>query len=362
MIPWAKPEFWGDEQDFVVDALDSTWISGGPYVEQLESEFRQYLDCPYALTSCNGTAALHLAFLGLNLKAEDEVIVPGYAFMGAANVACLMGALPVFADIDPHTWCITAETIEKCISPRTRAIVVIHTYGNVCEMDEILSLAKNKQIPVIEDTAEALASKYKSKMTGTMGTIGTYSFHATKTITTGEGGMVTTADQDIYERMWLYRNHGMLRKVYYWHELTGHNFRLTNLQAALGCAQFRHIDKIIEERKRVHQTYRQLLQNTPGITLQHYSTNADAVLWAMAVRLDQHNFPQGRDAVMKQMHAADIETRPGFYAASQLEHFCVSAPPLPISEEISPQVISLPTFPTLQDDQIEYICETLKNC
>ena len=358
-IPWAKPTFWGNEQDYVVEALNSTWISGGPFVERFEKDFSKYTGSPFALTNSNGTTAIHLAYLALGLKPGDEVIIPGFGFLAAANLALQFGAKPIFAEVDPETWLVTAQEIKKCLSPKTKIIVPIHSYGNVCEMDKILELAHNHNIPVVEDAAEAFASQYKGYQSGTVGTIGTFSFQATKIITTGEGGMTVTANEELYNRMALYRSHGMLRKTYYWHELPGHNFRLTNLQAALGCAQLEKLDHIIRERNRVYSHYKKYLFNIYGITPQYISPNVEPVLWAMAIKLDTRAYPQGRDEVIKQLAHLNIETRPGFYSPSFMDFY--PCPKLPICEEISKQVISLPTFPSLKNDEIEYICNSLIN-
>jgi len=358
-IPWAKPDFWGKEQDYVLEALQSTWISGGPFVVRFEREFADYCNVPYALTSSNGTTALQMAYLALGIKPGDEVIVPGFSFLAVANVAIHIGATPVFAEVDPSTWCVRAEDIEKCLSPRTKLIVPVHTYGNVCSMDDILALGRKHNIPVVEDTAEAFASRYHGHLAGTMGIIGSFSFQATKMITTGEGGMVITADEELNNKMALYRSHGLLRKTYYWHELAGYNFRLTNLQAALGVAQMERLDIIISERKRVYRTYRSYMDNLSGITMQFYAPDADVVPWAIAIILDPIAFPQGRDMVINQMKESRIETRPGFYTPSQMPHI-YNCPALPVCESIAQQVISLPTYPTLKNEQIEYICNTLK--
>ena len=283
-IPWAKPDFWGNEEKYMVEALTSTWISGGAFVDQLEHDFAQYSNVRHALTASNGTTALHMAYLALELKPGDEVILPGFAFMGAANMALYTGAKPVFAEVDPRTWCVTADEVEKCISVRTKLIVPVHTYGNVCDMDSIMELANKHNIAVVEDTAEAFASRYKGKLAGTYSLIGTYSFQATKTITTGEGGMVVTNEDELYDRMALYRSHGMRRKRYYWHDLVGHNFRLTNLQAALGVAQMERLETIIFERKRVHRQYQSLLSENPGVTLQYYQPEVDGVLWGSCAK------------------------------------------------------------------------------
>jgi perosamine synthetase len=358
-IPWAKPDFWGNEQKYVADALISTWISGGPFLDRFENDFAQYCGVRHALTSSNGTTALHMAYLALGLKAGDEVILPGFAFMGAANMALYVGVQPVFTDVDPQTWCLSVAEIEKHLTPRTKLIVPIHTYGNVCEMDSIMQLADSRGIAVVEDVAEAFACQYKNRLAGAFGAIGTFSFQATKTITTGEGGMVITSDENLYDRMALYRSHGMRRKQYYWHDLVGHNFRLTNLQAAVGVAQMEKLDEIVKERKRVHSQYRDFLSNVPGLTLQYFPPEVDSVLWAIALKLDPIAFPQGRDTVIAEMMQAGVETRPGFVAPRFMYHI-YACPELPVTEELSKNVLSLPTYPTLQNEQIFFICDQLK--
>jgi perosamine synthetase len=357
IIPWAKPQFSGKEQTYISDAINSTWISGGPYVDSLECVFSDYVKSPFALATSNGTTAIHMAYLALGLKPGDEVVIPGFGFLAAANLALQFRAKPIFAEVDPKTWLVTAAAIEECLSTETKIIIPIHSYGNVCEMDTICKLAQDHDIPVIEDTAEAFASTYKGHQAGSMGSIGTYSFQATKTITTGEGGMVVTKNEDLFKTMALYRSHGLLRKIHYWHELPGNNFRLTNLQAAVGCAQMEMLNQFIHERDRVHTQYKKFLPNKQGITLQHFASNVKPVLWAMAIKLDQDSYPQGRDKVIEQMQKLHIETRPGFYAPSFMEFY--SCPNLPVCEEISKQVISLPTFTSLQNEQIEYICDSL---
>jgi len=357
-IPWAKPNLYGNEKDLVAQALQSTWISDGTFVDRFENVVANLIDSKFVLSVSNGTAAIHAAYLSLGIKPGDEIIVPGFGFLAAANIALQMGATPVFAEVDKETWCLNSDGIEKCLSPKTKAIVVVHTYGNVCKMDGIMELSYEKKVPVIEDAAESFASKYKGRYAGSIGNIGSFSFQATKTITTGEGGMVVTNDKELNDRMSLYRNHGMLRKTYYWHELAGYNFRLTNLNAALGCAQLEHLDEIIKDRKRVHLSYIKYLGNEDGITLQKFSNDVEPVMWAFAAKLDPKTFYQGRDKVIEQMKKQQIETRPGFYPPTLMKHLYNSAP-LPICEEIGLNVISLPTFTSLSDEQIGYICESL---
>src|SRR3989442_6381560 len=169
MIPYAQPSFFGAEEAYLVEAFRSTWISGGAFVDRFEEDFRRYCGTRYAVTASNGTTALHMAYLALGIKHGDEVIVPGFGFLAAANIALHVGARAVCAEVDPDTWCMTAREIEPCISPRTRLIVPVHTYGNVCDMDPILSLARHYRIAVVEDAAEAFPSRYRGRLAGTLG-------------------------------------------------------------------------------------------------------------------------------------------------------------------------------------------------
>lgn len=359
-IPWASPNYWGNEQRYVVDALESSWISGGPYVDRLEEDFARFCNTPYAVSASNGTTALHMAYLALNIGYGDEVIVPGFGFMAAANIALHVGAKPVFCEVSSKSWCMTVNDVEKCITPKTKAIVPIHTYGNVCDMTPILELAKSKNLIVIEDAAEAIGSKYMGLIAGTIAPVGIYSFHATKTITTGEGGAAVTNSTELRDKMRLFRSHGMSSKRY-WHEVAGHNFRLTNLNAAIGCAQLEQISVIVRERERVYQTYKNLLEDMDGVILQQYSDQVEPVVWAIAVELKESAFPQGRDDVIDKLKQFGIETRPGFYSANTMPHI-YGEMSLPICEKLSQQVISLPSSPTLTEEEIQYVCNRFKLC
>lgn len=359
-ISWAGPHFWGNEEAYVVEALRSSWISGGAYVERLEDDFARFCGSPHVVSASNGTTALHMAYLALGIGAGDEVIVPAFGFMGAANVALHVGAKPVFSDVDPATWCMTVADIEKCITSKTKAIVPIHTYGNVCEMAAIMELADSRGLTVIEDAAEAIGSRYRGRCAGTIAPVGIYSFHATKTITTGEGGAAVTASTELRDRMRLFRSHGMAAKRY-WHEVAGHNFRLTNLQAAIGCAQLEQVDTIIGHRARVHDAYVKRLPRIDGLSLQHFTADVDAVVWAIAVKLDPAAFPQGRDALIEQLKQLGIETRPGFYDSNAMPHLYEHSQ-TPHSDTISRQIISFPSSPTLTEDEIEFVCASLSSC
>jgi perosamine synthetase len=355
MIPYSKPSICGKESEFVTDAIKSTWLSGGEYIDRLEKWFSSRLDSKHTILVSNGTTALQLAFMGLGIGVGDEVIVPGFGFMAAGNLLLHIGAKPVFADVDPHTWCMSALDIEKKFTDKTKAVVVIHSYGNVCDMDDIMTLIKD--VPVIEDGAEALFSTYNGRQCGTIGTIGTFSMHATKTITTGEGGFVLCDDDKLAELMVTIRSHGLPVRGSYNHVLAGHNFRLTNLQAAFGCAQVENADWVISERQRVYETYKKLLNGQDGITMQLVTNGVDPIMWVIGVRLSTESYPQGRDTVVKQMKSLGVETRPGFVPSSRLGYF--PAHSVPISESLGESVMSLPSYPLLTDAEISTVCEQL---
>lgn len=362
-IPWAQPKLFGDESELVLDALESTWISGGPYVEEMERVIPEHLGCKFGVTVSNGTTALQAALLALDIGPGDEVIVPAFTFVAAANMTLAVGATPVYADVDQETWLLSPADVQSKITPRTKAILPVHLYGNVAAMDELGMIAEDHGIALLEDNAEAAYSTCQGRFAGTIGTVGTLSFQATKTITTGEGGMVLTDDEQIHARLLELRNHGMRNRGRYWHECVAYNFRLTNLQAALGCAQLRNIETICERRRHIHARYRESLAEVEGIVMQQFDPGVDPVLWAMAVRLTDNSEPldlvrERRDLVMRRMKEVGIETRPGFYSCDMLDY--LDCPPLPHASRISASVISLPTFIDLKDEQIERVCHALK--
>ncbi len=353
-IPWMEPVYWGNEEKYVVDALKSSWISGGKYTDLFEGRFANYIGAKYALTTSNGTSALHLAYLGLGLVAGDEIIVPGYCFMAAANVAINIGLKPVFVDVDRDTWCLSPADVERKITSKTKAIIPVHTYGNVSDMTPIIELANRYGLFVIEDAAESLGSKYAGQQSGTIGDVGTFSFHATKTVTTGEGGMVVTDNEDVYKRMVLYRNHGMgVRR--YWHEVPGYNFRLTNLQAALGLAQLEKIESIHIRKKDVYECYCNLLKDVADVEMQLITKKIEPSVWATAVCI---NGNIDRDKVICRLNNLGIEARTGFYSANDLSHL-YGDQTTPVSNFLSQNIICLPSSPRITFTQIKYVCSCL---
>ena len=357
-IPWAKPTLFGDEERYLLDALKSTWISGGPYVERLERIIPDHLGVRHGIAVSNGTSALQLGLLGLGIGPGDEVIVPGYTFVAAINMVLAVGATPVFADINPDSWDIDVKEVERAITRNTRAVIPVHLYGNVADMPALMELARVRGLAVIEDAAESAFSRLGGKFTGTFGDMGTLSFQAIKTLTTGEGGMVLTDDSDLYHRMLTIRDHGMPKDKRYWHDVVGFNFRLTNLQAALGCAQFEQLDSILTERRRVYERYGSALAHIPGIEMQHFSEDLEPVVWTVAVRLRSDHVTISRDDVMQSLLEKGIETRPGFYTPSDMPLY--DCPLLPVSQQVSENIFCLPAYPTLKDSEVDHVCEMLK--
>jgi perosamine synthetase len=359
-IVLAQPEMNGNELKYVTEAMRSNWISGGDFVTKFEEDFNKKFKVSNALSVSNGTSALNLALLSLQLKPGDEVIIPGFGFMAAANVSIIMNLMPVFAEVDINTWCINSKYIEEKITAKTKAIIVIHTYGNVCDMDPIVEIAKKYQLPVIEDAAEAIGSKYKNKYAGAISDIGTFSFHATKTIATGEGGMVITENVKLMEIMKLFRSHGMLRLKHYWHEIPGHNFRMPNLQAAIGCAQLENFNLKLIEYKRIHSRYTNNLNNINGMHLQKFNNDIDPVVWMNAVRLDNKIIEIKRDEIIYKMKQRGIETRPGFYTPESMSHAYGKTNINKNCNELAEQILVLPTHSALKNDDIDFVCNELK--
>jgi perosamine synthetase len=355
MIPWARPDFDGYEEKYVKQALKSSWVSDGPFVKKFESNFSTYLNVKNSITVSNGTAAIHLIYLAMGLKKGDEVIVPGFGYMAAANIAIQMGLKPVFADVNLETFCVTAKNIEKKITKKTKLIVIIHTYGNMCDLKPIIELSRRKKIDILEDSAESFGSTYNKKQSGTFGDVATYSFQATKTITTGEGGMIVTKKGVGFStKIKSYRSHGIIKKRYY-HVYPGHNFRLTNIQAAIGCAQLKNFSKIKKERNRIYKYYKNLFQNIDGIKLQIFYKNISPVVWAFAILIDEKKFPQ-RDKIIKILKKKGIETRNGFYSPCRLPLYKkYETNHLNNANNLSRNIICMPFFSSLKNKQIDYI-------
>ncbi len=357
-VPWAKPVFSGFERRYLLDVFDSGWISSGPYVDCFEREFSRIHQGRHALAVSSGTSALQLVLAALGIGPGDEVVVPAFSFAAAANMVMARGARCVFADIDPATWCMDFNSVKRCLGVKTKAIIAVHPYGNICDMDVLAALVKKRRICLIEDVAQAAFSRYRGFPAGTFGDAAIFSFQSAKTIVMGEGGCVLVSDADLWRKMRLMRDHGMRKDRHYWHDVVGYNFRLTDLQAALGCAQLENLDVILANKRRVFEAYKKYLLNLPGVVMQFFKDCVEPVVWAVAVRVKPSFFKGGRDGLMRALFKLGIETRPGFYPAGMMPLF--RAPRLPVAEQIGLNVISLPSSPSMTEKEVYFVCSKVK--
>ncbi len=342
----------------MAEAVASTALSAGAFIDRAEDELGALHGLPgQALLVSNGTAALELSLRALGIGPGDEVIVPAWAFMAAANMVLACGARPVFADVDDTTWLLDLDDVARRITPATRAIVAVHTYGNVCDMGALAALARARGLTLVEDCAESIFSRRDGILCGALGDVATFSFQATKTLTCGEGGLVLARDPGLVARMRLLRSHGMTPDRKYWHHVVGHNFRITNMQAAFLCAQIAHRDRACALRVHVYDRYRARLDGRAGLRLQAIPAAVAPVMWAVAVRIDPTVHSVARDTVMHRLAEEGIETRPGFCAASEQPLYATG--PLGVAERIAAQVIALPAPPDLRDDEIDHVCARL---
>lgn len=360
IIPVAEPDLGGNESAYVIDCLRSGWISSmGQYVGRFEEAFARFCGAKYGVATANGTVALHLALLTLGIGPGDEVIVPTLTFVATANAVRHAGASPVFADSEAATWNIDPDQIEEKISQRTKVIMPVHLYGHPADMDPILELAKRYDLRVIEDAAEAHGAEYKGRRVGPLGEMGCFSFYGNKIITTGEGGMIVTNNQELAERARFLKDHAMSRKRRYWHLEVGYNYRLTNVQAAIGLAQVERIEEMIEEKRRIAQWYEGGLKEIKGISLPPEASWAKNVYWMYSI-LVEDEFGLGRDEVMLRLQEKGIDTRPFFCPIHTMPPY-QSEESLPVAEELARKGINLPSGITLTRKEVEYICETLSS-
>jgi len=357
-FPVAIPAFIGNEFKYLTDAFMSSWISSsGKYIEQFEKSFSTYSDCTYGVSVSNGTAALHLSLVTLGIKEGDEVIIPDLTFAATINAVLHANATPVKVDIEEDSWCIDPKEIEKAITPKTKAIIPVHIYGQVCDMNAIMNIANKHNLKVIEDCAEAHGAMFNNKKVGSFGDIGCFSFFGNKVITTGEGGMCTTNNPDLDEKMRIYRDHGMSKDKRYWHDVVGFNYRMTNLQAAIGQAQLERIDDIHKNRQFYEEIYKRIFKDTKGIKFQRNDLlNRKKITWLTSI-LIEHELD--RDTYMQKLKDNGIDARPFFYPLSDMEiykQYCNQ--PTPITHEISQKGLNLPTYESLKN--IENIKNILK--
>ena len=363
-IPVASVDLSGNEERYALDAIRSTWISStGAYLDRFESEFAALCDTRSALAVCNGTVALHLALLGLDVRPGDEVIVPSLTYVATANAVRYVGAEPVFVDVDPQTWCMDPRRVEEAITRRTRGIIPVHLLGHPADMDPINHIGAVNGLWVVEDAAEATLARYKGKVVGGLSDLATFSFFGNKMFTCGEGGAVTVNDARLAKRMRILRGQGMDPQRRYYFPVTGYNFRLTNLACAILCAQLERREQILQARRRIYEVYNALLSAVPGVTLQPVAPWAELSPWMYACRIEPDPFGCTRDQLIGYLAEQQIETRPMFVPLHGLPPFREESSKrgevLPVTDAISSTAIMLPTYNQLTEADQHRIVETI---
>jgi len=362
--PWITKK----EIDYVTDAVTNAWYgNANVYHDRFEKAFAEYLGVRFAIALPSCTSAIHLSLLALGVGQGDEVIVPDITWIASAAPITYVGAIPVFADIDAETWCLSAKSFEQCITSKTKAVIPVDLYGNMPDMDAIQDIARRHGVAIIEDAAEAIGSEYKGKKAGSFGGTGVFSFHGSKTLTTGEGGMLVTDKDDIRQRVLFLRDHG--RKpgdTAFFNTEVAYKYKMSSMQAALGLAQLERIDELIERKRRVFVWYQQQLGGIEGITLNREPIGTKNTYWMVTVILD-HKFGIKKEGLIELMSARNIDCRPFFHPLSSLPaygHLSQAKEARKrnqVSYQISPYGINLPSSLSITKEEIVYVCEVLKD-
>lgn len=357
-ISLAQPQLNGNEYQYLMDAFLSTWISSaGKYVNKFEESFANYCGMKHGVATSNGTAALHLALLALGIGEGDEVIVPDFTFAATINCVLYTGATPVIVDIDEDTWCIAPKLIEEAITDKTKAIIPVHIYGQPCEMDKICDIAKKHNLYVIEDCAEAHGAEFAGRKVGSFGDISCFSFYGNKVITTGEGGMCLTNNEELDKKMRKIRDHGMSKEKRYYHDVIGYNYRMTNLQAAIGCAQVEKIDYILAWREQLEAKYRKAFEGIDGIKWQRNNIeNQKKITWLVSVLVPEEK----REGIINALKENGVDIRKFFYPLHMMDIYKEYAKAeCKVSDKISKRGLNLPTTIEVDDKCIEKIRESI---
>lgn len=356
-IPVYQPYFHGNEKRYVNECLDSSWISSkGKFIGEFEEKFARYMGASYATSVCNGTVALHLALLALDIQPGDEIIVPTLTYVASVNTILQTGAIPVFVDSLNDTWQMDPEDVRRKITPKTRAVMAVHLYGHPCDMQPLMAICIEHNLLLIEDCAEAFGTWYHGQHVGTFGDIATFSFFGNKTLTTGEGGMVVMKDQTIHARAAHLKNQGASSQLQYWHDLPGYNYRMTNICAAIGLAQLEKVDEILAKKRQLAEWYRNGLKNLPLIT--HDETgNVRHSFWMCSILLNE---AKHRDPLREHLKTAGIETRPLFYPAHLMAMYQKQDEKHPVAESLGSRGINLPSWPGMTREQTDRVIQTIQ--
>ncbi len=354
-IPIYKPFIGKEERNNVLECMDSTWISSqGKLIEQFEDQVQQYTGAKHAISVCNGTVAIHLALLALEIGPGDEVITTNFTYVASTNAILYVGAKPVFVDADPLSWNIDTALITQKITDNTKAILYTNIYGNPSEYNSLKEIASKYNLYLIEDAAESFGATYDSKMSGTLGDVSTYSFFGNKTITTGEGGMVLTHDDNLNKRIRKLKNQGNSETVRYYHDILGYNYRMTNIQASIGLAQLKKVDEILRLKTKIPKNYEKGLSEM--VSFQKIPTLGSSSYWMCSVLFDTK---QEKENAIKNLEKENVETRPFFTPIDELPFYAMTND-CPVSKDLYERGLNLPSYPALRIDDQERIINTIR--
>lgn len=366
-IPVSGPSITRKEIDYVTDAVTNAWYSNANiYHDRFERAFADYLSVPYAIALPSCTSAIHLSLLALGIGAGDEVIIPDATWIASAAPISYVGATPVFADIDRRTWCLSAQTLAASITPRTKAVVIVDLYGSMPEMNELIEAARAHGLGIIEDAAEAAGSEYQGRRAGSFGDVGVFSFHGSKTLTTGEGGMLVTNDEGLYRRALVLRDHGRQPgDTQFFNTEVAYKYKMSSMQAALGLAQLERIEELIDRKREIFGWYRQELEGIEELTLNYELPGTRNSYWMVTAVLSANYGITGQQ-LQQQLGVRGIDSRPFFHPLSSLPAYQqepqaqVARERNRVSYEICPYGINLPSGLNLTRDNVQYVCDTLK--
>lgn len=359
-IPYTKPSITALEVQYATDAAANGWGDKCyQYINRFEDGFKKHLGVKYAIATSSCTGALHMGMAALGVGPGDEVIMADTNWIATASPVVQLGAVPVFVDILPNTWCIDPQQVEAAITPRTRAIVAVHLYGNLCDMDQLMALGRKYDIPVIEDAAEAIGSIYYGKRAGSIGKFGAFSFHGTKTITTGEGGIFVTNDSNLYERVQTLSNHGRANNQakQFWPDLIGFKYKISNVQAAIGCGQIERIKELINRKREIFLYYKNALCEIDGVSLNPELEQTVNGFWMPNIVFDR-NLAISREKLQKAFFLENIDARVFFWPLSSLSFF-ESKPGNLNSYEIPNRSINLPSFHDISKNEQDRVIDVL---
>lgn len=366
-IPVSGPWITQKEIDYVADAAENAWYgNANMYNVRFEQAFAEYLGVEYAVSLPSCTSAIHLSLLAIGVGPGDEVIVPDVTWIATAAPISYVGATPVFADIDPRTWCLSADSFEECTNSKTKAVIPVDLYGNVPDWDAILSIARKHDIAVIEDAAEAIGSEYRGKRAGGFGLTGTFSFHGSKTMTTGEGGMLVTDSKDIYDKILFLRDHG--RKpgdIMFFNEQVAYKYKMSAVQAALGLAQLERIDELVAKKRQIFAWYEENLSAVEGITLNYEAPATKNTYW-MVTAIVESTLELDKSDMIHFMAKKHIDCRPFFFPLSMIpayrnhEEAIKAEARNTVSYSISPYGINLPSGMNMSEERVKYVCGALQ--